>query len=74
MLLISEISIFIYLILIKISRGRENNFGFIFFCSVQTSGGVDPFSLLGNLEGQKYRVCRCTKVSSNNRIILVFII
>ena len=57
MLLISELSIFIYLILIKISRGRENNFGFIFFCSVQTSGGVDPFSLLGNSEGQKYKEC-----------------
>lgn len=57
MLLISELLIFPYLILIKISRGRENNFGFIFFCSVQTSVEVDPFSLLGNLEEQKYKEC-----------------
>lgn len=57
MLLISELSIFLYLIfiLIKISRGRENNFGFIFFCSVQTSVEVDPFSLLGNLQEQKHK-------------------
>lgn len=57
MLLISELSIFLYLILIKTSRGRENNFGFIFFYSVQTSVEVDPFSLLGNLEEQKYKEC-----------------